>query len=94
MATEASTGTLLTVDEARAPGTESTWDIDPKHSLVEFAVRHMMFTTVRGRFNEIHGTIHCADEADVSRAARHDDSYPCCFCRTLAHRHSDDGTHV
>ena len=69
MATEASTGTLLTIDEARAPGTESTWDIDPKHSLVEFAVRHMMFTTVRGRFNEIHGTIHCADEADVSRAA-------------------------
>jgi len=28
----------------------TTWSVDPAHSSVEFAVKHMMFTTVRGRF--------------------------------------------
>jgi polyisoprenoid-binding protein YceI len=26
------------------------WQLDPTHSSVEFAVKHMMMTTVRGRF--------------------------------------------
>src|SRR5687767_14628441 len=69
MATEVSRGTLLAVEVTPAAGKQSTWEIDPKHSLVEFAVRHMMFTTVRGRFKGIRGTIRCADEADVSRAS-------------------------
>jgi polyisoprenoid-binding protein YceI len=30
----------------------STWDLDPVHSEVEFAVRHMMVTTVRGQFHK------------------------------------------
>jgi polyisoprenoid-binding protein YceI len=31
--------------------TEKTvWTIDPSHSVVEFAVKHMMFATVKGRF--------------------------------------------
>lgn len=34
-----------------------TWQIDPTHSAVEFAVKHMMFTTVRGRFRDVKGTI-------------------------------------
>ena len=34
-----------------------TWRIDPSRSLVEFAVRHMMFTTVRGRFTEFAGVV-------------------------------------
>jgi polyisoprenoid-binding protein YceI len=28
----------------------STWTLDPAHSQVEFAVKHMMVTTVRGQF--------------------------------------------
>lgn len=28
----------------------STWKIDPSHATVEFAVKHMMISTVRGRF--------------------------------------------
>ncbi len=36
---------------------KTTWTIDPAHSSVEFAVKHMMFTTVRGRFNDFKGTI-------------------------------------
>jgi polyisoprenoid-binding protein YceI len=35
----------------------TTWAIDPAHSAVEFAVKHMMFTTAKGRFQEFSGTI-------------------------------------
>jgi len=34
-----------------------TWQIDPAHSLVEFAVRHLMISTVKGRFGDVAGTI-------------------------------------
>jgi polyisoprenoid-binding protein YceI len=68
MATETATGTLLRTDETPQSGTESIWTIDPKHSVLEFAVRHMMFTTVRGRFKEVEGTIHCPDESDITQA--------------------------
>lgn len=40
---------------------KTTWQIDPAHSAIEFAVKHMMFTTVRGRFKSFAGTIE-ADE--------------------------------
>jgi polyisoprenoid-binding protein YceI len=45
----------------------TTWKIDPAHSSVEFAVKHMMFTTVRGRFKEVTGTI-TADEDNPDRS--------------------------
>ena len=48
------------------PG-KSTWEIDAAHTTVEFAVKHMMFTTVRGRFTELTGTIH-ADEANPNHS--------------------------
>lgn len=35
----------------------TSWQIDPAHSSVELAVKHMMFTTVRGRFKDVKGTI-------------------------------------
>lgn len=34
------------------------WEIDPFHTLVEFSVRHLAITTVKGRFPDVHGTIH------------------------------------
>ena len=37
--------------------TRTVWQIDPSHSLVEFAVKHMMFTTVKGRFTGFGGQI-------------------------------------
>ena len=45
----------LTVD----PRTQelTTWSIDPSHTLVEFSAKHMMFTTVKGRFTGVQGTI-------------------------------------
>lgn len=34
------------------------WEIDTIHSTVSFAVRHMMVSTVRGRFNVVRGHLH------------------------------------
>ena len=34
-----------------------TWQLDPAHSSVEFSVKHMMMTTVRGRFKNIQATL-------------------------------------
>lgn len=35
----------------------TTWDLDPAHSLVEFSAKHMMISTVKGRFAGVRGTI-------------------------------------
>jgi polyisoprenoid-binding protein YceI len=45
------------VTSPTAPATRSIWQIDPAHTLVEFAVRHMMVSTVKGRFTGVKGTI-------------------------------------
>jgi polyisoprenoid-binding protein YceI len=44
-----------------------TWEIDPAHTTVEFSVKHMMFTTVRGRFKGVKGTIN-VDETSPDRS--------------------------
>jgi polyisoprenoid-binding protein YceI len=43
--------------------TESRWRIDPAHSHVEFAVRHLMISSVKGAFNDVQGTV-WVDESD------------------------------
>ena len=40
----------------------TTWSIDPAHTGVEFAVRHMMISTVKGHFNEVEGTLALAGD--------------------------------
>lgn len=55
------TRTAVTVD---AP-TTTIWAIDPIHSNIEFAVRHMMIATVRGRLAGVSGTV-ALNEADSS----------------------------
>jgi polyisoprenoid-binding protein YceI len=35
----------------------ATWAVDAAHSHVEFAVRHLMISTVRGRFGGVAGTV-------------------------------------
>lgn len=35
----------------------STWTIDPAHSEVTFSARHMMVTTVRGKFTDVTGSV-------------------------------------
>lgn len=46
----------------------STWIIDRAHSLVEFAVKHLVVTTVKGHFREFEGTIHL-DEANPANSS-------------------------
>jgi polyisoprenoid-binding protein YceI len=45
----------------------STWDLDPAHSQIEFAVRHMMVTTVRGQFRKFSVAVDF-DEANPERS--------------------------
>ena len=40
-----------------AARTRTTWQLDPAHSSVEFAVKHMMMTTVRGHFKDLSATL-------------------------------------
>ena len=37
--------------------TATSWKLDPSHTTVEFSAKHMMFTTVKGRFADFEGTI-------------------------------------
>jgi polyisoprenoid-binding protein YceI len=37
--------------------TTTTWNIDPAHTTVEFSVKHLMISTVRGHFGAVSGTI-------------------------------------
>lgn len=46
------------------------WQIDAAHSEIQFAVRHMMISTVRGRFTQFTGTI-AADEQNPTAAEVH-----------------------
>ncbi|HXR65159.1 MAG TPA: YceI family protein [Ktedonobacteraceae bacterium] len=34
------------------------WEIDPFHTLVEFSVVHLKINIVKGRFKEVHGSLH------------------------------------
>ena len=48
---------------ATATTTRTTWKIDRAHSLIEFGVRHLMITPVKGRFGGVEGAVQL-DEAD------------------------------
>jgi polyisoprenoid-binding protein YceI len=40
-----------------AEPTLTTWAIDASHSSIEFAVRHLMISTVKGRFTDVSGSV-------------------------------------
>lgn len=48
-------------------GTTSTWQIDPSHSTVEFAVKHMMISSTKGRFTDFSGEINL-DENNLANS--------------------------
>ena len=52
---------------ASASAQTSTWKIDPAHSEVDFAVRHMSVSTVHGRFGGLDGAIQL-NEQDPSKS--------------------------
>jgi polyisoprenoid-binding protein YceI len=45
--------------------TRTTWKLDPAHTTIEFTAKHMMITTVKGRFVDLEGTI-VADEQNFA----------------------------
>jgi|1186.fasta_scaffold42576_1 polyisoprenoid-binding protein YceI len=45
------------------------WNVDPSHSSVEFGIRHLMITTVRGRFREFDGFFQAAESGRVHAEA-------------------------
>lgn len=69
--TPSGAASLGVVPLARAGGAaalpaEGTWTIDPAHSAVTVAARHLGFASVRGRFTEFGGTIRVARPAERS----------------------------
>jgi polyisoprenoid-binding protein YceI len=46
----------------------TTFQIDPRHSDAQFAVTHLMISTVRGEFHGISGTV-IYDDSDVSKSS-------------------------
>jgi len=51
----------------QAAAQATTWTVDKAHSQVEFGVKHMMFTTVRGQFRDFDATIRL-DEANPNES--------------------------
>jgi polyisoprenoid-binding protein YceI len=49
--------TTTTTQTATPVVPEGTWTIDPAHSTLEFAVRHLGVATVKGRATQLSGTI-------------------------------------
>jgi polyisoprenoid-binding protein YceI len=45
-----------------------TWNVDPAHSKVGFAVKHMGIATVRGEFTEFAGTLEIAEDLSSAKA--------------------------
>jgi polyisoprenoid-binding protein YceI len=52
---------------AAPPATATAWNIDPVHSVVEFKVKHMMISNVKGQFTKVAGTMNL-DEADLAQS--------------------------
>jgi polyisoprenoid-binding protein YceI len=46
----------------------STWEIDPAHTSAQFAVRHLMVSTVRGNMGKTTGTV-SLDDADLTQSS-------------------------
>ena len=46
----------------------STWTLDPTHSIAEFSVKHLIVTTVKGRFRELEATLNI-DEGAIENSS-------------------------
>jgi polyisoprenoid-binding protein YceI len=56
------------IPAAPAPAVLPAWTIDPAHTDILFSAKHMMVTTVRGKFHDVDGTLFL-DEADPTRSS-------------------------
>jgi len=51
----------------QAAAATTTWKIDPAHTAAQFAVKHLMISTVRGEFKGVTGTV-TWDDQDVTKS--------------------------
>src|SRR6267142_6596666 len=51
----------------QATAATTTWQIDPAHTAAQFAVKHLMISTVRGEFKGVTGTVNW-DDADITKS--------------------------
>lgn len=56
----------MTTTASSSPQSTTTWNIDPVHTLVEFSAKHMMITTVKGRFADVRGAITLGNRPETS----------------------------
>jgi polyisoprenoid-binding protein YceI len=56
----------MTTATATTPLSVGTWAIDPTHSSIDFSVRHLMVSKVRGQFETFSGTITVAPDGTPS----------------------------
>jgi polyisoprenoid-binding protein YceI len=61
MTTTESTPITRIVDGTEVP-TRGVYALDPSHSHVGFSVRHLMVSKTKGRFAEVSGAVHIADD--------------------------------
>ena len=62
MSTTTSTSTLIPT---------GTWTVDPAHSKVGFAVKHMGIATVRGEFTDFQGALEIGEDPSTAQGLRH-----------------------
>ena len=60
-------GTHHTMSTLATPAI-TTWNVDSVHSVVEFKVKHMMISNVKGQFTGVTGTL-SLDEADLTQSS-------------------------
>ncbi len=58
---------ILTAGAAWHATAATTWKIDPAHTAAQFAVKHLMISTVRGEFKGVTGTV-TWDDQDVTKS--------------------------
>jgi polyisoprenoid-binding protein YceI len=58
---------LLAGTAWQASAASTTWQIDPAHTAAQFAVKHLMISTVRGEFKGVTGSI-VWDDKDVTKS--------------------------
>ena len=51
----------------QTPAATTTWQIDPAHTAAQFAVKHLMISTVRGEFKGVKGTV-IWDDQDIAKS--------------------------
>ena len=59
---------MSTVSSTRTAVPAGTWSVDPAHSKVTFAVKHMGIANVRGEFTEVEGTLEVGEDLSSSKA--------------------------